>query len=978
MTSSTSYTIPNHHEPPSSNPSAYHTPLLLVPLPRRSGDDNKAADILAYGGDDGCIYLLPAPGQQEPPRVIRQYDDCVRALAVSPDGKRVAVGFDDGSTMIYRYDDDDNSGEGRHAFIPKAESNSQSLSQFDSDDLDDDCFAGPRLLSPIRQMAFDPRSSRAYFLAIVSEDGDSPLVVCDATSAETASKLYLADDSAQEHNGGGARSLAYALPSADAKPLLATLGMDGHFLVWNVATSPLADPSLDWEFLHRDALAVVGVDPGEGMGSDAADRACRVVWGDVEGRAVCLLPGKTDVQYRYGEEASVLQRQKFLMEGGHKDTIVTMAWEPRGKRFVTGGRDGKIFLWEMAIENNEILGQLVGELPIQKGDCVGIPPITSIVWTEESFIYVADASGAVYVVTANDGDLKSDKNKVDTKAAEDVDESNKLATQSKEVEKAPQKESGLRRLNKKAVDDVSDDDDAMFDEDAKESTNEDQTARDRMKTDVSKFIEDEAEDAADDDEATVDVHASNVETHPTSPAKDDTMYDDIDTNLMPQDNTDPEEDMFQTHQDPVDLGQDYANHQTTPSFPPLQPAFAPSSTPINEPRRILCWNHIGVVTTYPDPDSQYNLVDVAFHETAGLVGGRRPINFTDNLGFIVGTLGEEGALFASDLMEDDDDDDDLDDEEFHDLGVMSEAARKAVKLSRRKKKREDSGKGSQVYFNRFETFGRNADKDWVVALPDGERVMGCAAGRGWCSVITSRRYLRLFTTAGIQGPVIWLPGEPVTIIGRNRFVAVVYHRSATPMQDGTQLLGYFIIDGMKGTTVACGDVSAMSPGASLTWAGFTEVCALSVMDSEGVLSMLARQSPTDPGGIDGNWVPMLDTVGHRKSTNDRYWPVEVHGGKLVCVLLRGGKEYPDAGRRPVTTTLSLRMPLAAGLTKCGQVEELSIRGKIALEQKKVLNDYNTAHGEGNANDAEDEYIQLSAQIVSPYKQVKALSSVFLF
>jgi chromosome transmission fidelity protein 4 len=89
-------------------------------------------------------------------------------------------------------------------------------------------------------------------------------------------------------------------------------------------------------------------------------------------------------------------------------------------------------------------------------------------------------------------------------------------------------------------------------------------------------------------------------------------------------------------------------------------------------------------------------------------------------------------------------DDDFDDGEFDNLGVMSEAARKAAKASRRKKKREDSGKGSQVYFNRFETFGRNADKDWVVGLPDGERVMGCATGKGWCGVITRFVFISSF------------------------------------------------------------------------------------------------------------------------------------------------------------------------------------------------------------------------------------------
>ena len=130
---------------------------------------------------------------------------------------------------------------------------------------------------------------------------------------------------------------------------------------------------------------------------------------------------------------------------------------------------------------------------------------------------------------------------------------------------------------------------------------------------------------------------------------------------------------------------------------------------------------------------------MAFHETAGLIGGRRPINFTDNLGFIVGTLGEEGALFASDLLEEEEEPE-VDDGEFDDLGVVSEAARKAARASKRKKR--DGGKGSQVYFHRFETFGRNADKDWVVGLPDGERAVGCATGKGWCGVIT--RYVLVF------------------------------------------------------------------------------------------------------------------------------------------------------------------------------------------------------------------------------------------
>ncbi|EED90214.1 wd-40 repeat-containing protein [Thalassiosira pseudonana CCMP1335] len=445
---------------------------------------------------------------------------------------------------------------------------------------------------------------------------------------------------------------------------------------------------------------------------------------------------------------------------GHKDTIVAMAFEPSGKRFVTGGRDGKLLLWELSEEEEaDGLGDLVNEFD------TGI---------EENEIAAPKETDRKNVLTESDDE---------------------------EVE-------------------------GTFDEDA------------------------------------------------TPPTK----------------------------------------------------TFAPSSTPITEPRRILCWNHVGVVTSYPDPESpQYSTIDIAFHDAAGLVGGRRPVTFMDNLGFIVGTLGDEGAFFATD-------------------------------------KGGSGNKGSQVYFNRFETFGRNADKDWSVSLPSGERVLGCATGRGWGAVMTSRRYLRLFTTAGIQGPVLWLSGEPVTVVGRDRFVAVFYHRS-DPTQDGTQQLGYSIIDGINGTTITKGDVSGISPGGSLTWAGFTEVCALSVMDSDGMLSMLARPAPTEQPSINiGNWVPMLDTMGLKKLMSDIYWPVEVHGGKLVCVLLRGGREYPDAARRPVTTTLSLRIPLAAGLTKFGHMEELSIRGNIALNQQKVLNDYKVSQGEENAADLEDEYAQLSAQI----------------
>lgn len=267
-----------------------------------------------------------------------------------------------GSTKIYQDDVDHGapSNKGCHTFISKEEMNLQSYSQFDDDNDDscfvrvdnkDSCFAGPCLQSPIQQMAFDPCPRNNYFLVIVSEDGDSPLIIWDATSAKTVSKVYQVEESAQEHKGGSAQSLVYAPPSAHAKPMLSMLEMDGHLLMWNLANS-LSNLAMEWEILYCHALSMVKVEPGEGMASDAANCACCTIWGEVERKAVCLLPGKNKCA------VLIWGGVIHVTEAKVKDTIVTMVWELHGKQFINGGRDGKLFQ-QMALKGDKILGELV-------------------------------------------------------------------------------------------------------------------------------------------------------------------------------------------------------------------------------------------------------------------------------------------------------------------------------------------------------------------------------------------------------------------------------------------------------------------------------------------------------------------------------------------------------------------------------------------------------------------------------------------
>ena len=297
-------------------------------------------------------------------------------------------------------------------------------------------------------------------------------------------------------------------------------------------------------------------------------------------------------------------------------------------------------------------------------------------------------------------------------------------------------------------------------------------------------------------------------------------------------------------------------------------------------------------------------IDFSFVDSAS----RRPASFRDPYNLIIGAFGEEGGLFASDLREDDDDDgfgDDL-------FNGMSDTTKAVVKKSgRRNIGKKDRATGSNIYFHRFETFGSAKDKDWHLALPEGEQAVGCASGKGWNAVATNRRFLRLFSTSGMQGPVVWLKGDVVTIVGRGRFLSVMHHE-ANPLTDGTQKIGYTIFDGVTAKVIAEGSVSALSPGSSLMWAGFSSDLSLCVTDQEGIVSMLVLSKTENQANMTGKWVPLLDTLGLKKSREDHFWPVSIQNSKFVCVPLKGTK-HPDATRRPLTTAFQMRLPLARGI-----------------------------------------------------------------
>ena len=461
----------------------------------------------------------------------------------------------------------------------------------------------------------------------------------------------------------------------------------------------------------------------------------------------------------------------------------------------------------------------------------------------------------------------------------------------------------------------------------------------------STFIDDEADDDDDDEDDEADGRVNNQGAGNSTTSGGDTGGDDesgdgdetIDGISINRDNDDDDlgldnelgdEDMIDGQDnDREGFGQDASAAGRMMFAPKPQAPFAPASTPLDLPRRIMCWNHEGAITLQRnDGDSEIrNTVEISFTNSAF----KRPVIFTDNMDFIVGSLGEDGALFATDLEDDDDDEDndgdyigDGKDDAIRDVveGLnMSDRMKSMLKRSQRKSGESGvASAGSSLYFHRFDTFGPLKDKDWHMTLPVGERVLGCATGEGWAACVTSRRFLRIYSSGGNQTRVLWLPGDPVTMVGRSSFVAVFYHASS-PLPDGTQKLGFLLYDAVSMNEVVSGPVACISSRGNLAWAAFSKERSLVVMDSDGMVSMLAVSAKTSDAVIDNGsgysfeWTPVLDTLGLRKSMEDSFWPVTSQDGKLVCVPLKGGNQYPDAARRPVTTALPFRMPLARGV-----------------------------------------------------------------
>ena len=358
-------------------------PLFVIPLRKH---------LLFFGGESGNLTTIPLSsamiqagttpnGDHDTPskfnssssaNIIHRFDEPIRALAISSDELRIALGFEDGTTTIYSYEPSEVMAKD-HPFLGLSDNKNSDdrngeVEKEDSDSLDDGLFTqssnmelsqtsvsdigtsfhASRGDASVRGLAF--RSNSPYYLAVATESS-SGFSIIDATTATTItdpSKQYLEEEAKTAHDHGGVRALACN------RDTIATIGMDGRLCLWNVKDEE--DPSLNWELLHRDDHKVIKkVDIGELNGADVGDRCSFPTWHLHKNNVILALPGERDLQIRLkaNYESSKLDwAEKDLMimnkDGfGHSKEIVAIAFDPEGKFVATGGRDCTICLWEM-------------------------------------------------------------------------------------------------------------------------------------------------------------------------------------------------------------------------------------------------------------------------------------------------------------------------------------------------------------------------------------------------------------------------------------------------------------------------------------------------------------------------------------------------------------------------------------------------------------------------------------------------------
>jgi chromosome transmission fidelity protein 4 len=331
----------------------------------------------------------------------------------------------------------------------------------------------------------------------------------------------------------------------------------------------------------------------------------------------------------------------------------------------------------------------------------------------------------------------------------------------------------------------------------------------------------------------------------------------------------------------------------------MQQPFQPGKTSFQSKRCYLTWNLVGAITSV-EMDKFNHGVEIQFTDSSK----HKPVKILDRYNFQFAALGENGAIFASQI-----------EKCYKEDGTTQKAG-------------EEGTRPSAIYFKTFNGWTTSSDSDWNFHLPRDENVVTVGCTLTYAAAATDKQLVRIFSYSGVQRGLFSLNGPIVSMCGstQGNLLAVVYYSAAQ--------LTVLILDLEHQRRVFEGKVS-LTPNSILTWLGFAEFGMLMTMDSQGVLRGLSRQ-------YEGQWIPLLDTRICKENLNktgpkDIYWPVGLMEDKLMCAICKNGAIQPTTFPKPVLSAVDMQIPFMDLNKESVQDEEKYLRKNLFLFEQHLFN-----------------------------------------